>query len=307
MPWKRIKKHAYYYRSVRVGGKVRSEYVGGGPFAELIARADALFRKQEAFERGRRLDERRERRQERREQLADLDAWCRAVERVADLAMRAAGYHKHARGNWREVREMKAIESSKGKRAKPADRGIIPGKDMTWKQIVALGERIEKGDDSRANLLQLREVLRAELKGERTPVLITTAGSPPHWVAYQLPKQFPEEKQALVREALAVEMGRIRRELAGENPTPLERLLVERIVTCWAVAHSFETGALVNPRDRAYHAAATAAQRRFLAAVKTLATIRQMALPVLLNVTAQAAQINVGNAPAPSPQPERQS
>ena len=40
-------------------------------------------------------------------------------------------------------------------------------------------------------------------------------------------------KNLAFREALGPKLDRMRAELAGPSPTPVERLLVERIVTCW--------------------------------------------------------------------------
>jgi hypothetical protein len=105
-------------------------------------------------------------------------------------------------------------------------------------------------------------------------------------------------EQALIKFAggnnLAVAEGTRRRlaamrvELAGPNPTPLERLLGERIALCWAA---------VNEYERRYHAAAkelsiaqtdsqmrriTAATRRYLMAIRTLAQIRKLAVPSIL-------------------------
>ena len=93
----------------------------------------------------------------------------------------------------------------------------------------------------------------------------------------------------------------LRAELLGPTPTPLERLLVERVVACWlqvqdadvryaqAKNPSFALGDYLQRRmDRAH--------KRFLTAARTLALVRRLALPVLVqqvNVAAQQ-QVNVG-------------
>ena len=91
----------YYTRSRRIGGRIVREYVGSGPIAELIARADAL-------ERERREEEARVWREER-EDLDALDAQARELDDLADLlahaALLAAGYRRHNRGEWRKPRE----------------------------------------------------------------------------------------------------------------------------------------------------------------------------------------------------------
>jgi hypothetical protein len=40
-------------------------------------------------------------------------------------------------------------------------------------------------------------------------------------------------KDLVFREALVGKLASMRDELAGPNPTPIERLLVERVVACW--------------------------------------------------------------------------
>jgi hypothetical protein len=99
MGWKRINGHDYYYRSVRSGERVASEYVGGGEAANLIARIEAIEREQEE---ARRHSERAER-DRIVEQECKLTEWFDGIEAVADLAMEAAGYHRH-KGQWRRRR-----------------------------------------------------------------------------------------------------------------------------------------------------------------------------------------------------------
>jgi hypothetical protein len=94
------------------------------------------------------------------------------------------------------------------------------------------------------------------------------------------------------REALLRKTALLREELQGPAPTPLERLLVERVVACWlqvqdadvryaqAKGPSLAQGDYLQRRiDRAH--------KRFLTAARTLALVRRLALPVLV------AQVNV--------------
>ena len=91
------------------------------------------------------------------------------------------------------------------------------------------------------------------------------------------------------REGILAKLEMLRTELAGPRPTPIERLLVERVVACWlqvyhadAIAAQAENVAPVmgdyNQRrqDRAH--------RRFLSAIRALATVRRLALPTLVAV-----------------------
>jgi hypothetical protein len=97
----------------------------------------------------------------------------------------------------------------------------------------------------------------------------------------------------------------MRAELAGPDPTPLERLLVERIVACWLQLHYIDIRLpqseakltmkqveyLEDRRDRAH--------RRYLSAIKTLATVRKLALPVL-QVNIAKKQVNVAGSCLPA-------
>ncbi|MDY3560234.1 hypothetical protein R5W23_001460 [Gemmata sp. JC673] len=94
------------------------------------------------------------------------------------------------------------------------------------------------------------------------------------------------------REAVLRKLELLRAELLGENPTPVERVLVERVVACWLQVQDAELRAAQGQKDTSFRQAEfhqhrmDAANRRFLAAVKTLAQVRKLAIPVL--------QINVG-------------
>lgn len=100
------------------------------------------------------------------------------------------------------------------------------------------------------------------------------------------------------KEALVRKLGLMRAELAGPTPTPIERLLVERIVACWLQVQdadvryaqgqktcTFAQGEYQQRRqDRAH--------KRYLSAIRTLALVRKLALPVL-QVNIARKQVNV--------------
>ena len=93
----------------------------------------------------------------------------------------------------------------------------------------------------------------------------------------------------LFREALTVTMDSLRSSLAGPEPSPLEKLLVERIVATWLQVYQadFEaTGCIeCSNADGTYRQQRQdRANRRFLSACRTLAHVRRLALPVRLDV-----------------------
>ncbi len=105
------------------------------------------------------------------------------------------------------------------------------------------------------------------------------------------------------KEALTRKLGLLRAELAGPNPAPLERLLVERVVACWlqvqdADVRYAQAKNLSLEWCKYYQQRMDRAHKRYLSAIKALAVVRKLALPVLqINVARR--QVNVaGAAPA---------
>jgi hypothetical protein len=96
--------------------------------------------------------------------------------------------------------------------------------------------------------------------------------------------------QLCLREMLMAKLMTMRTELAGPQPKPIERLLVERVVACWLqVYHADAMAAQAETRTFAQgdyqQRQQDRAHRRFLSAVKTLATVRRLALPTLVAVS----------------------
>jgi hypothetical protein len=101
----------------------------------------------------------------------------------------------------------------------------------------------------------------------------------------------------LFKESLIRKLGLLREELAGPNPTPLERLLVERIVACWLHLHQLEMiyaskEGMSLELENHYQSSISSAQKRYLASIKTLALVRKLVVPVL-QVNIARKQVNV--------------
>ena len=102
MGWEKRKgRGRYYTRSRRVGGRVVREYLGCGPAAALAAQLDAAKRTDRAAQAAVWGEERE------RLEAADeeLDALCRMADSLMRAELTAAGYHQHARGEWRKRRD----------------------------------------------------------------------------------------------------------------------------------------------------------------------------------------------------------
>jgi hypothetical protein len=102
MGWEQRRGKPYYYRKVRDGRRVRSEYIGPpGERTQLFADLDQLDRERRAIE--------ATERQLRRAMFADPPELASLVEqaRVAVVsALEQAGYHQHKR-QWRKKRGTK--------------------------------------------------------------------------------------------------------------------------------------------------------------------------------------------------------
>jgi hypothetical protein len=97
-------------------------------------------------------------------------------------------------------------------------------------------------------------------------------------------------KDLVFRESLLTKLETLRVELAGPNPSAVERLLVERVVACWLQVHDADLR-FSKAKEVSFNQAnfdlrrMNGAHKRYLSALKTLAAVRKMALP--------AVQINV--------------
>jgi hypothetical protein len=148
-------------------------------------------------------------------------------------------------------------------------------------------ERAQKGDES--TLPVLHEILK-------TPRWVEACGNLAKHAENALIHRFAA-KDLAVGEGLRQKLEVMRGELTGPNPSPLERLLAERIATCWLHVYQLETTYASKDSmslDLAMHfqRCIDRAHKRYLTAIKTLATVRKLALPVL-QVNIAKKQVNV--------------
>jgi hypothetical protein len=262
--------NVYYYRKRKRGGRVLSEYIGAGDFAELAALHDQA---------------KRERRAQMRQALravqaaaSHADAPVRALLFiVADVVKRileSRGWHQHKR-QWRKRRMELAVRTD----APP-----------TRAEIERLIDAAMAGD--RPELAVLRETMEAWPAAGRHYDLAEIAIT-------ALIKAMPSNKahKAITRGRVAA----LRRELGGDHPSPIERLLIDQIVLCYIHLYQVEyqmTSSWEKPTvDMAavafWEERAARCQLRYLRAIKAHDDHRQrFRLPsVQINIADQ--QVNI--------------
>jgi hypothetical protein len=145
----------------------------------------------------------------------------------------------------------------------------------TLERLQSLVKRAEQGDESAL------PTLRAAL--DANPWIWERYGdlaqqSQAAWL------QLIAGQNLLLRESIERKAEQLRAELAGPGPSPLEKLLVERVIACWLqVEYADAAYAQLQGPSPGQHTAAlkrqAGAQQRYLFAIKTLATVRKLLKP----------------------------
>jgi hypothetical protein len=113
---------------------------------------------------------------------------------------------------------------------------------------------------------------------------------------WSLIEKITKEKDLASKEMMSFQLESMREEVAGSSPSPLERLLAERVVACWLQVQLFEglyvqnIGNLTLKQADYYQKRLDRAHRRHLSAIKTLAQIRKLGPAVQINIAEK--QIN---------------
>ena len=148
-------------------------------------------------------------------------------------------------------------------------------------ELRELSAKAEAGEDG------ARQELRRKLRESSAEVVIRASDSSRR--AQRLLVETAAGGSPLAEDALSGRLDMMRAEVAGEDPTPLEVLLTERVVTCWLLAELFERLMAAQlwketPREQRmsvqhgkfYLYWQDLANRRFFAAVQTLARVRKL-------------------------------
>ena len=155
------------------------------------------------------------------------------------------------------------------------------------KELKALMVRAHEGDEEA--LPRLREIL------DEAPELMRKLMDPAS-IAERSTVGLYGKDDLLRQEAIPRVLKQMRSELEGQDPTPLERLLVERVVATWLQVQCYETLYTQNAREMTiaqgehHQRRIDRAHNRHLSAVRALAQVRKMAPAVQINIAER--QIN---------------
>jgi hypothetical protein len=159
------------------------------------------------------------------------------------------------------------------------------------KELKALMVRAHEGD--KEALPRLREILNA------APSLARELLDPAKVAEWSAVDLYSSKEDLLDQEAIPRVLAEMRSELEGEKPTPLERLLVERVAATWLQVQSYETLYAQNVRKMGlalgehHQRRIDRAHNRHLSAVRALAQVRKMGPAVQINIAEK--QINTAS------------
>jgi hypothetical protein len=258
--------HTYYYLKMRVGPRVLSKYACGGPMAVWMAEVDRQRREEdEARRRAERAVIDRWRAEEREEV-----AYYRRVESLFTAFMNAAGYHRPNRSRW-------------GRRRVGRTHKVVAYMHDREADVL---ERLQDGDLKQ--LPEFRRILNAH------PDWADLWGDPGR-LALDDALERLDKKNAAIGAATRHKLDALRKQLAGDDPTPIEQLLAERCVQTWYyLGHAeylYATNDQQTYRQLEYmERRIDRAHRRFVQSLKALADVRRLGLP------AMAVQVNIAQA-----------
>ena len=263
----------YYYRSVWTHSGPRNVYVGHGLIAHLAEQLDAQRAATVAIEAAQR---RRERRQER-ELDAELDGHYGELRTHVHARLVAAGWYSHKR-EWRRYN----FEGDLMTEALTTDLATI-----THTELNDLVARCNVAKPKSTDLAALRKVMSSTAGAHVTLLSGTTLA------------QVIIGGDGALKIVTDAELNRLRYDLGADDCPPVERSLIDHIVTCWArlqVAERRLTSATCDVHEPSHgiywERRVTEAQRRYLRALGLLARMRALT-SVQVNIATNQ-QVNNG-------------
>jgi hypothetical protein len=235
-------------------------YFGRGELADAAAALDELERSRRRLE--------REELQRQQHANAHADGLLARLEHLAELLMHtflcAAGYHLHERGEWRRQRRHNVVTNESPEPLSP-------------EQIQDILDRAQQGDHT--VLPELEHLL------DNQPEIWRRCGDLAGQVQAAWIKVVAGEN-ALLEQSLRRQLDEMRCDLEGGTASPLEKLLVGRVVACWLHTQQADAAAAqARSSDLRLHAfllkRQESAQKRLLQATQRLAQVRKLLRPAL--------------------------
>jgi len=281
-------KRGYYYRKRRRGKQVISIYLGRDSAAKALACMDMEAR-QEAASCRTNLEA-----EHKKYQALDkpLIAYNNGVSAVFERTLKAAGYYKHKRSEWRKRRNIHGDHIM----PKSAKSIIKPGVDSgleTNPSKAVTDKLINESHSDKTSCQQLMDVFEAFGATRELAQLYDQAA-----LAKMALINATHPDDLLAQQASRKHLELMKRELAGPNPTPLECLLADRIALCWAHVNFYERIILQNstemtiPTGDYFRKSLDQAHKRFLSATRELSLLRKMQ-PALVQVNIGQNQVNM--------------
>jgi hypothetical protein len=254
---------------VRLAGLPRKVYLRKGEVAE--AHAQAIAEKQQRTQ-------------------AEREAFCAEQKRVAsvnfvwvkfqtkirlllDARMLLSGFHRR-RGEWRGWRNPVNKENGTRARSEPAKAvSEAASRDPAALQAMLSNLVAQANTGDRQALTELRHFM------DRHPEIEESVGDLAR-MAESAWLDLLVGQNKLARESVQRLLVKLKRDLAGQHPTDLEKLLVDDIGICYLAKRQAEIAAAGSGGSLTQAAIrfrrAESAQRRFLSAVKTLTNLRAL-------------------------------
>jgi hypothetical protein len=167
--------------------------------------------------------------------------------------------------------------------------GEVEERRATVEKLRDLTGKAQDGDEEAA--LDIRNIL------DENPDLAWRFIKGPGKMAEEaLIDEFTRDKDLASKELLKHQLKSMRVEVAGENPSPLERLLAERVVATWLQVQFFDSLYAFGMKNEVMSQGdyrqkrLDRAHRRHLSAIRTLAQVRKMGSTVQINIAEK--QIN---------------
>jgi hypothetical protein len=238
----------------RVNGRICRRYFGRGLVACLADAQDKLRRAEQELLRQEEIEQRQVA-QRVEELVAEAD---REIELLSSAALLVGGYHQQGRGRWKsEIQDLQEPDQEVLARRHQFER-LVSAANASEPGAV---EALERFLDDAPEIWQHA----GDLAGRSEDFLVAAIAGGNEVL-----------RQSIVRQA-----ERMRTELACPTPSPLENLLVDRIVAGWLHVHFWELtdapGAEHTPRYRRFaEQRMKIAERRYGAAIRSLALLRKL-------------------------------